>query len=551
MKQKLAFLLIIVLIVLSACSLTDGSTGTGGVPTAVVTLVAPTAVSPTATATATAVPTVTVTATRPATATALPATAVPATQTTQTGTHCTDAATFIADVTIPDNSQVSANTGFIKTWRVRNSGTCTWDGRYQLTHAGGHLLGAITNHFPLAQIVAPGQTIDLSVSLVAPAAPDTYQGDWKLVNPGGAAFGVGRSNSPLWVKIVVPGAQVGQSSISGYAWQDKNQNNVADANELLAGVTITLATTPECQAVLGTTVTDGNGRFRFDGLFAGSYCLFGTDGSTTVGQSSLALSNNQQLTNVAVTWPPVWSAPTTVSGLIYEDTNQNGSYDAGEPGVGNAEVWLIPGTACQVAAAPYATTFSMANGVYTLAGEFNGSYCVGLKGPEGLEDVLTVTVSSGQAVNNINLHTAVRQATISGYLWNDFCYVSVGQDGIPTVDGSCVSDGYGGYRADGMIEPNETYISGVTLQLQAGPCSNGPMTAMNMAVTDSNGRYTFRHLSGGTFCVFMDAAANGNAAILLPGNWTFPAPGIWYQEITLSAGDQAFPVNFGWDYQLQ
>jgi hypothetical protein len=38
---------------------------------------------------------------------------------------------------------------------------------------------------------------------------------------------------------------------------------------------------------------------------------------------------------------------------------------------------------------------------------------------------------------------------------------------------------------------------------------------------------------------------------MLPGDWTFPQTGIWYQPITVGAGEQVAPVNFGWDYQLQ
>jgi peptidoglycan hydrolase-like protein with peptidoglycan-binding domain len=47
--------------------------------------------------------------------------------------------------------------------------------------------------------VAPGQTIDVSVNLTAPAAAGTYKGNWKLREPGGAVFGL--STGPFWVQI--------------------------------------------------------------------------------------------------------------------------------------------------------------------------------------------------------------------------------------------------------------------------------------------------------------------------------------------------------------
>ncbi|MBE2224979.1 MAG: hypothetical protein IAF02_25795, partial [Anaerolineae bacterium] len=207
-----------------------------------------------------------------------------------------------------------------------------------------------------------------------------------------------------------------------------------------------------------------------------------------------------------------------------------------------------PGTACHVQQNPQATAFSDGNGRFTLAGEFNGSYCVGVADENGsLYDVVAVTVTAGQTVNNINLKWPAANLSISGYLWNDYCLTNEAGEAL---DGSCVADGNGDYHADGMIQPTETYIPGVTMFLQLGSCVNNN-NVMVTAVTDSSGRYTFNSLQPATYCVSMNAAANGNGDKLLPGDWTFPARGIWYQEITLQAGQSAFPVNFGWDYQLR
>jgi hypothetical protein len=52
--------------------------------------------------------------------------------------------------------------------------------------------------------VAPGQEIDIALILTAPDDPGTYQGFFKLRNPGGAVFGLGAENKSFWVKIKVP-----------------------------------------------------------------------------------------------------------------------------------------------------------------------------------------------------------------------------------------------------------------------------------------------------------------------------------------------------------
>lgn len=359
---------------------------------------------------------------------------------------CTNSAALVSDVSVPDGTQFAPNTGFNKIWRIKNTGTCTWDSSYHLVHAGGHMLGTVSTIFPLRDTVFPGHTIDLAVNMVSPATPNTYQSDWKLQDGQGRYFGVGRNSGPFWVKIVVSGGQ-----------------------------------------------------------------------------------------------------PTTISGLVYQDWNQNGVYDNGETLMGSREVWLASGTTCHVRQDALAIVYSGADGRYTFSGTYNGSYCIGLVGSGGLDDVASVAVSTGQTLNGIHLKSPVPGGSISGYVWDDYCLTNEAGD---VLDGNCVADGNGDYHADGMIQPTEGYIAGVAVLLQSGACATGNPVAVT-AVTDASGKYTFNNLQPGTYCVLMNAATPGNAAKLLPGDWTFPNRGIWYHEISLLAGGQAYSVNFGWDYQLR
>lgn len=119
-------------------------------------------------------------------------------------TQTCDKADFVADVTINDGAEITAGTSFTKTWRVKNSGTCAWTTSYQLVFASGTQMGApAAVSFPSA--VNPGQTMDISVSMVAPAAPNTYTGNWKLRNAAGQDF------SSVYVMIKVPGTGGGSA----------------------------------------------------------------------------------------------------------------------------------------------------------------------------------------------------------------------------------------------------------------------------------------------------------------------------------------------------
>jgi hypothetical protein len=140
----------------------------------------------------------------PATDTPIPATNTPPGPSPTSGTAgCTDKATFVSDVTIPDDTNMDPGDTFVKTWRLQNSGTCTWTTEYALVfQSGNNMSGPASVPFPGA--IAPGSTVDLSVNLTAPNSPGTYKGNWILRNDSGVLFGIGASaNVAFWVQIVV------------------------------------------------------------------------------------------------------------------------------------------------------------------------------------------------------------------------------------------------------------------------------------------------------------------------------------------------------------
>lgn len=113
-----------------------------------------------------------------------------------------DRASFVADVTIPDGTVMGPNTTFIKTWRLKNDGSCTWTTAYKLFFITGDAMNAPAS-VPLTGNVAPGQEVDLSVTFKAPATSGTYKSNWKLQNASGATFGLGNENQAFYVTINV------------------------------------------------------------------------------------------------------------------------------------------------------------------------------------------------------------------------------------------------------------------------------------------------------------------------------------------------------------
>ena len=109
------------------------------------------------------------------------------------------------DVTIQDDTQMAPGQTFTKVWRLRNSGTCTWTKDYSIAVFSGESMDAPSS-VPLPNKIEPGQSMDISVDLVAPGSAGAYQGNWKLRNASGTWFGIGPGGaSPFWVRIKVVG----------------------------------------------------------------------------------------------------------------------------------------------------------------------------------------------------------------------------------------------------------------------------------------------------------------------------------------------------------
>jgi len=121
---------------------------------------------------------------------------------------CRDGMTYVQDLNFDDQNmtnppQFAPGQPFQKGWRIRNSGTCTWDSTYTFVYVNGNTPAARMGGQPrpIQGNVAPGETYDVSVDLVSPLAPGVYQGFWTMRNPGGLLFG-----NRVWVGIEVVGA---------------------------------------------------------------------------------------------------------------------------------------------------------------------------------------------------------------------------------------------------------------------------------------------------------------------------------------------------------
>jgi hypothetical protein len=105
---------------------------------------------------------------------------------------------FVSDVTIPDNTPVTAGQAFTKTWKVKNAGSCAWDAGFKFAFTGGEQMGGATYTLPSA--VAAGAVTDISVAMTAPSKTGTLRGNWRMSTAAGQYFG-----DEIYVQVVVGG----------------------------------------------------------------------------------------------------------------------------------------------------------------------------------------------------------------------------------------------------------------------------------------------------------------------------------------------------------
>lgn len=109
-----------------------------------------------------------------------------------------DDAVFVADVTIPDGTKMQPGESFEKSWRIRNTGTSTWDADYKLVCPSGENMGG-PEKADLSRVpVKPGEVAQVAVRLTAPTDSGTHRTTWQMRAPNGTIFG-----HDLYAEIVV------------------------------------------------------------------------------------------------------------------------------------------------------------------------------------------------------------------------------------------------------------------------------------------------------------------------------------------------------------
>jgi transcriptional regulator with XRE-family HTH domain len=115
-----------------------------------------------------------------------------------------DAVAFVADISVPDGTVMPPYFEFEKIWRIRNSGTVPWVGRWLARRgaASGHGVPRSPSRVPIPD-TQPGEEVDIRTPVRSQPLAGSSQGHWKMVDDRGRKYFPDRYPLGLVLSIVV------------------------------------------------------------------------------------------------------------------------------------------------------------------------------------------------------------------------------------------------------------------------------------------------------------------------------------------------------------
>lgn len=361
-----------------------------------------------------------------------------------------------------------------------------------------------------------------------------------------------------------------KSSLAGSVFRDLNDNGLQDAGETgISGVNVRLTGIDIYGNPVDISITtDASGNYLFDNLppsNGGGYTITETqpagffDGQdsasgvvvinskTTDGITGIVLNSNTALSDYLFGELP----PATLSGTIWQDDDNDGIVDAGEPGVAGIEITL---TGTDDLGNPVNLTVQTGtDGTYSFTNlrpsDGSGYTITEPSQPSGYFDGIDVAGTLGGTVIADQVTSIIVAAGDNGTGYN-FAEI------VPaTLSGSVFIDSDGDAVKDAGEVPG---VTGLTIQL-SGINDLGEAVSLT-ETTGANGIYNFADLRPGTYTVTQisdpsglthtgaQVGSNGgtiDGVVRAAGTGVTGDAFLEISAITINSGDAAGDYNFG------
>ena len=299
------------------------------------------------------------------------------------------------------------------------------------------------------------------------------------------------------------------ASIGNFVWDDTDGDGIQDAGEPgIQAVTVVLTGTDgNGSPVSLTTTTDASGAYLFPNLVPGTYKLTFTtpagftataldQGGNDAVDSDVNPATGMTINEVLIsgennlTYDAGYYKPASIGNYVWDDTDADGTQDAGEPAISGVTVVLsgTNGTGAVVGA----TTTTDANGLYLFNNLVPGTYKLTFTAPAGYTTTFQDKGGNDATDSDADRTTGmtINEILVSGEnnLTYDAGYFK------PASIGNFVWDDTDG---DGVQDAGEPGIPGVTVVL-SGTDGNGSPVSLT-TTTDGSGAYLFDNLVPGTY----------------------------------------------------
>jgi hypothetical protein len=300
-------------------------------------------------------------------------------------------------------------------------------------------------------------------------------------------------------------------AIGDYVWLDLNRNGIQDAGEpgingvrlILESGGIDIATTTTGLHPIGGAA----GYYQFSRACAGTYSVrvdpatipAGLAATLTNAGADDTIDNDSDGQPVPVTllvdgdsnqtidFGFLSPCTGTIGNFVWNDLNQNGVQDLGEPGISGVQLRLVESNQ---------TTITGANGEYQFSGLCAGTYTVEVvSAPAGMTPTIVNAVGDTTVDSNFNPATVTLLVDNASDQTIDFGYYA-------PCTGAIGDFVWTDLNRNGIQDPGEPGIQGAKVYLK-----NAGGTILQTVFTDVNGHYAFNGLCGGNFVVEVDPAS--------------------------------------------
>lgn len=320
-------------------------------------------------------------------------------------------------------------------------------------------------------------------------------------NPGDAVVGIFLASGDAGLQYNFGEYQL--ASISGHVNLSDPDGNCSGPGVNAPPLADVLVTLLDSQgATVATTRTNANGEYNFSGLLPGSYTVVEQtpagliDGDehigTVNGQTTGTVGQNDTITSIAVAsgqagvnYDFCEHAPASLAGNVFHDRGNDGTFEPGDEGIGGVEIVLRNASGAIVS-----STFTAQDGSYLFTNLAAGNYTVAEQQPIGWLDGIDTAGSIdgrtvGTAGNDVISAVVLRWGDDAiQYNFAEFLGASIAGIVHADIDGDC------------LVDPNETRLEGVTIELLD---ANNNIVATTL--TNSAGEYFFNNLTPGDYSI--------------------------------------------------